>query len=130
MRNQLLKIREIIDRLEVLNDDDDDSDYTLPEKLNEGFLKIQATLLRIWAAKPHNLEEILDFNFQQASILMSRMSTYTVDKGEIKGLVKGGIGFRYAVNTVILDGLLGVISLIMYFRDGNNPRLGLQFTGL
>lgn len=128
MKNQLSEIEEIIAELEILNDGD--SDYLLPEKLEKEFLKIQATLVQIWAAKPINLEEILNFNFRQASILMSRMSIYTVYRGEIKGLVKGEIGFRRAVNTAISDGLLGVINLIMYFRDGNNRGLGLQLADL
>lgn len=120
MKNELSKIREIIAELEVLNDDD--SDYALPEKLNEEFQKILATLLQIWAAKPQKLDEILDFNFQQASILMSRMSTYTVDKGRLASDIP--------FTTVILDGLLGLISLIMYFRHGNDRGLCLQFTDL
>lgn len=128
MKNQLSAIQEIISELAVENASDLYS--TLPEVLKMEFLKIQASLLQIWATRPTNLEDILDFNYYQAGMLMSKMSTYTVDRGEINGYVKGVPAFRYTVTTAVLDGLLGVINLIMYLRDGNNRGLGLQMDDL
>ncbi len=121
MKDELSEIRQIMSELEVLNDDY--SDYTLPEKLEEKLLKVQDNLLQTWAAKPANLEEILDFHYRQARTLMSLLSPFNLDKSNPKSYVKGEDGFRDAVNVVLMEGLLSVIRLVMYIRDCENPGL-------
>lgn len=121
MKDELSEIRQIMSELEVLNDDY--SDYALPEQLEKKLLKIQDNLLQTWAAKSANLQEILDFHYTQARILMSLLSPFDLDKANPKFYVKGEVGFREAVNVALMDGLLSVNRLIMYIRDCENPDL-------
>lgn len=122
MKDELAEIREIMSELEAVNDDY--CDDTLPEELEKKLLEIQANLLQTWAAKSANLEEILDFHYTEARILMSILSPFNLDKNNPKSYVKGEDGFREAVNIVLMDGLLNVIRLIMYIRDCENTGLG------